>query len=380
MRALENQNATPLHVLELAGSVALYGAERWILALVKNLNRDRIKPIIGAICDDDSPSAPLCEAAERLGIGSLVIEAPGRFDINSILKLRQIIIEHNIAIIHTHGYKVDLLGRLASWGTPCRILTTPHGWTHNADIKLRLYEWLDRALFPFMDIVVPLSEDMHKSIAGLPGLRRKLQLIPNAVDLDELATEVEAVPELMSWKKEGYFVVGFIGRLISAKGIVTLLRAVANMPSAKVRVALLGNGPDEHALKEIAQSLKISERVKFYGYREDRLSFIKGFDVLALPSLSEGIPRCMMEAMGLSIAVVASDIPGCRALIDTPETGILVPPGDESALCIALESLRNNPAVRMALANAGKQRVFNHFSAKRMAKQYEDLFFKMVLG
>jgi glycosyltransferase involved in cell wall biosynthesis len=364
----------PIPVLELAGSVALYGAERWILALLKHLNQDRIKPLICALRDDQGSNAPICDAASELGVPSLVIDAPRRFDFNAVRKLRRIIRGRKISILHTHGYKVDLLGRLATLGTPCKIITTPHGWTHEPDMKLRMYESLDRAIFPFMDLVVPLSQEMHKDIAQLPGMRRKLQLILNGVDLDEIASDVKEAPELTAWKSEGCFIIGFIGRLIEAKGIGALLRAVAQMPSPAVRVALIGNGPDEQSFRDMAQSLNISERVTFFGYREDRLSFIKAFDVLALPSLSEGIPRCIMEAMGLGVAVVASDIPGCRAVVDSCETGILVPTGDEKALGEAFESLRRNPVFRNTLAQAGKIHVYKHFSAERMAKQYEKLF------
>jgi glycosyltransferase involved in cell wall biosynthesis len=370
--------APPLQVLELAGSVALYGAERWILALVKNLNRERVQPVIAALRDDDSSVAPLCDAADHLRIPSIVIESPGRFDLASIWQLRRAIIRRRIDIVHTHGYKVDLLGRLATWGTRARILTTPHGWTFEPDIKLRIYEGFDRALYPFMDAVAPLSEAMYQGLAGMPWTRRKMHLIPNAVDLDELTADIEVAAELKEWKSRGFFIVGFIGRLIGAKGVLTLMRAVKQMRDQTVHLALVGTGPEEQSLLENARSMNILNRVRFFGYREDRLSFIKAFDVLALPSLSEGIPRCAMEAMGLGVPVVASDIPGCRALIESGNNGILVPASDPKALKDALELFRDDPAIRADMSNAAKKRVFAEFSAKRMAERYEELFFKVA--
>jgi glycosyltransferase involved in cell wall biosynthesis len=370
--------SSAIRVLELAGSVALYGAERWILALVKNLDRQKIQPIIGALNDEMGSTAPLCDAAVRMDAPTFVIQSRGRVDLHSIRRLRQIIQKQSINILHTHGYKLDLQGRLATWGTQCKIVTTPHGWTHNPDMKLRLYENLDRAIFPLMDRVAPLSDEMHRQIAGIPGMSRKLRLIRNGVDLDELSPDIKESPEMSLWKSQGHFVVGFIGRLIGAKGPLTLLRAIAQMTSTKVDLAVVGSGPDLQLLKEAAQSLNISTRVAFFGYREDRLSFIKAFNVLALPSLSEGIPRCVMEAMGLGIPVVASDIPGCRALIDTHKTGILVPPGSESELANALEYLRNNPGIRVSLAKAAKEKVIACFSAGRMAREYEELFLDMT--
>lgn len=374
---MENSSSA-IRVLELAGSVALYGAERWILALVKNLDRRKIQPIIGALNDEMGSTAPLCDAAARINVPTFVIQSFGRVDLHSVRQLRQIIQKQGINILHTHGYKLDLQGRLATWGTRCKIVTTPHGWTHNPDLKLRLYEHLDRAILPLMDRVAPLSDEMHRQIAGIPGMSGKLRLIRNGVDLDELSSDIQESPELNVWKTEGHFIIGFIGRLITGKGLLTLLRAIAQMASPKVRLAVVGSGPDLQMLKEATQSLNISTRVAFFGYREDRLSFIKAFDVLALPSLSEGIPRCLMEAMGLGIPVVASDIPGCRALIDTHRTGLLVPPGDDSALAGALESIVKNPGLGMALAQAAKEKICAGFSAGRMAREYEDLFFDMI--
>lgn len=365
-------------MLELAGSVALYGAERWILALVKHLNRDRIKPMIGALADDNGLSAPLCDASQKMGIPSISIKAPGRFNYNAIRLIRRVIAENNIDIIHTHGYKGDILGLLATRGSSCRIITTPHGWTHEPDFKLRLYELFDKALYPFMDSVVPLSKDMFRQLAGKRGMARKMRLIENAVDLDEIYADKCPSPEIIFQGKNKCFIIGFIGRLIKAKGLTSLLSALSRMSDRSVSLALIGNGPEEEELRRLARELNIGDRVRFFGYREDRIALMKSFDVFVLPSLSEGIPRCLMEAMGIGVPIVATDIPGCRDLIENGKTGLLFPPGDVDALCDALESLKNSGDKRNILANNAKDYVYKHYSANRMAREYEDLFCQMI--
>ncbi len=375
---MTKQTDLPIRVIELAGSVALYGAERWILALARHMNRDKVRPVIAALKDGDEESAPICDAAGQLGLSSVLIEAPGRFDLGAVRRLRSLIADEEASFVHTHGYKGDLIGRLATWGTPCRILATPHGWTHNPDTKLRLYEALDRAVFPLMDGVAPLSEEMHRDLAKNPAVRSKLRLITNAVDLDEIAAHNSVAPDILAWRKGADFVVGFIGRIIQDKGIATLLRAAAKLATPGLRIALVGAGPDENSFIDTARSLGIADQVRFFGYQKDRLAYMKAFDVMALPSLSEGIPRCVMEAMGLGVPVVASDIPGCRALIQNRQTGLLTAPGDEAALAEALEFIRNNPAARIELAVAARQRVYADFSAKSMAEKYENLFMAML--
>jgi glycosyltransferase involved in cell wall biosynthesis len=343
------------------------------------MRRDRMDLTIAAIKDEVGTGTPICSAAAQLGLPSLLIESPGRINCAAIRRLRRIIKEREIAIVHSHGYKGDLMGRLATLGTRCRIVTTPHGWTHGPDLKLRLYEILDRSIFPFMDAVVPLSEDMHRELSRRTFSRSRLQLILNAVDLEEIENHAGQTSELAAWKSRGLFIIGYIGRLIQDKGIATLLRAVAQMSSPEVGIALIGTGPDESAFRETARNLGIAERVRFLGYREDRLSFLNAFDLFVLPSLSEGIPRCIMEAMGLGIPVAASDIPGCRVLVRDGETGCLFPPGDEKALARTLEILRINPDLRKALAQSAKARVYEQFSAKRMAREYELLFENLAI-
>ncbi len=105
--------------------------------------------------------------------------------------------------------------------------------------------------------------------------------------------------------------VGYIGRLIPAKGLVALLDAFALLDLPSKKLAIVGEGPQREELEAYAAAKGLRECVSFFGFRSDRLAFLKGFDVFVLPSRSEGIPRCLMEAMAASVAVLASDIPGC---------------------------------------------------------------------
>jgi glycosyltransferase involved in cell wall biosynthesis len=374
---MTQKSGRPIRVLELGGAVALFGAERWILALVKNINRSAIETFVAALRDSPGTPVPLCDNAKGLGLSTAIIDAPGRFSPQAVTKLRKVLLEREIQIIHTHGYKQDIVALLAAYGTRCRVVATPHGWTHKADPKLLIYEWLSMAVFPCMDAVVPLSDDMFRILARFPFIKRKLRIIRNGVDLDELLGKHEEIPELIERKRHGSFLVGYVGRLIKAKGIETLVRAVALQNHPDVHLLLIGTGPDEAFFRKLTNELRISNRVHFFGYREDRLSFFKSFDLFVLPSFSEGIPRCMMEAMGLGLPVVASDIPGCRALVSDGVTERLVPPGDEISLAKALEEMHDNAPLRDDLGKRGSLRIAESFSAARMAQQYEELFIKI---
>ena len=364
----------PLRILHLGSPTGLYGAERWILALVRHLDPGRIDSWIAAIKDDPSLEVPLCREAQRLGLKTHVFEAYGKANFSAVSQLKNFIRQHDIQIIHAHGYKTDLIGLLATKGTPCGIVTTPHGWTQNPDLKLRCYEMLDRLIFPFMDAVVALSKGLYNSIARIPGIKNKLHLILNGVDFSEIDNNKQVTDQIVSLKAQGFFIIGYIGRLIHGKGLDVLLHAVSKLKSVAWQLVLIGEGEQGDELEDLARSLGIKDSVHFLGFREDRISFLKGFDLFVLPSRSEGTPRCLMEAMASRVPAIASDIAGCRVLIDHGKTGMLFPVDDADALAERIEKVAADKILRKSLSKAAREFVEQNFSAERMAREYEALY------
>lgn len=367
-----------IRVLHLGGPVGLFGAERWILALGRHLPSHLVQSFIGVVKDVAGGEPPLSEHAQRLGLPVVVIDAPGRLSLAAIPALRAFIREHAVDILHTHGYKTDILGVLATRGLACRLVSTPHGWSTAAGPKLRLYEALDRLAFGFCDRVVPLSEDLMAGLRRLPWVGARARLIPNGVDLSEITASTEVAREVAEFRAEGGRVVGYVGQLIPRKRIDTLIRAMAQIGDSGARLYLVGDGPARAELQALAEGLGLGAHVRFTGFRDDRLAYLRGFDVFALPSALEGIPRSVMEAMGAAIPVVASDIEGNRALVRTGETGLLFPVGDEAALAAALRTLLNDKPLRGRLAASARGLVHERFSATRMAYDYLHLYQELL--
>jgi len=368
-------NISKIRILQIGGPLSLFGAERWILALIKNLDLSKFDPWVAVIKDDPSQHADLYYEAKKLGYQAHLIESFGKFSISAIKKLRNLINQNNIQILHSHVYKQDLIGLLSASGTGCKIVTTPHGWSKNVDLKLWCYETLDRCLFPFFDAVVPLSMDLYSPLHKLPGFKNKVHLIENGIDLSELDDEVGIADEIVSLKKSGNYIIGYIGQLIPRKNLNTLLHAVSQLTiTPDWKLAIVGDGPYKETLQELAEKLGISQQVYFFGFRKDRLSFLRGFDTFVLPSMLEGIPRCLMEAMALNVPVIASDIPGCNDLVSDKQTGLLFPPKSSKELTEALELLAGNHELRARLTEKGQELIQTKFSARRMAKEYEKLY------
>ena len=362
----------------MGSPTGLYGAERWILALIKHLPAAEVESFVGVIKDAPGLEAPLCGVADELGFQTHVIESYGRLSRSAIGQLRRYLLERQIDIVHTHGYKTDLIGSLAARGTRCKTLSTPHGWSVNAGFKLQIYEALDRLCFLFMDAVAPLSRDLYQGLEALPGLKRKLHLIENAVDLSEIDAPGET-PELpRHWREEGRVVIGYIGQFITRKRIDTLIEAFHALSIPNKQLCLIGDGPQREELEALAERLGERDRIAFLGFRGDRIDFLKGFDIFVLPSELEGIPRCLMEATGAGVAVIASDIPGCRDVVDPGKTGLLSPPGNAAELARQMNLLIADRAMRSRLAKAGAERTRQRYSAEALAAAYLQLYRSMT--
>jgi glycosyltransferase involved in cell wall biosynthesis len=349
------------------------------LALARHLPRTRIESTVAVIKDSPTLGAPpLCEHAAGLGLPTKVFESHGKLSLSAVGQIRRFIRDAKIDVLHTHGYKSDLIGYLAARGTLCRTIATPHGWSVNAGLKLNLYEALDRICFHFIDAVAPLSDDLFSGLARLPALRAKLHLIRNGVDLTELDSTGSTPPEIQAWRAEGAIVIGYVGQLITRKRVDLLLRAFQRLDVSGKRLCLVGDGPQRAEFERVASDLGEARRVAFLGYREDRLALLKGFDLFVLASDLEGIPRCLMEAMGAGIATVASDIPGCRELVEEGITGLLFDAGDAESLARQMNRLIGDPTLRERVARAGRDRIRRTYSAEAMAGSYLDLYERLM--
>ena len=369
----------PIKVLQLGSPSGLYGAERWIISLISHLNSGRVESIVGAVNDGDYDDVPLCRLAQSRGFESIVIRGYGKVNLGAVRQLRQYIVANRIDILHTHFYKSDLIGLLAARGTNCLVMTTPHGWAVRPSLSLWVYERLTKLCFSFMDAVVPLSTGLMQSLKWTPGLSGKLYLIENAVDLSEAKQECALDAGLAALRASGKHVLGYVGRLDAGKDLETLLRAMAGDRHPHWHAVLVGAGDHGGRLRALVAELGVADRVTFTGYREDRMAFLRGFDVFVLPSRSEGIPRCLMEAMAAGIPIVASDIPGCRNLVDGSSTGLLFPVGDERALRERIVELSASPERRASIVDGARRFIETKFSCERMAREYESLYEDLIL-
>jgi glycosyltransferase involved in cell wall biosynthesis len=363
-----------LRVAHLIGSTGVYGAERWILALVRHLPADAVESVVVNLVDGGDDVSAMTREATAHGVAAVDFRTGGRFNPVGAVRLGRWLRASSIDVLHTHGYKADVLGLLAVCGRRLPLVATPHSWDPAPGTRLRAYETLDLALLRLADRVCPLSPALDETLqrARIPAAR--IRPILNAVDVGA----VDAVPAAARLPGDGPLV-GYIGRLASHKGVGCLVEAFGRLARVhrEARLLVVGEGPLRPDLEAQASELAPG-RVVFTGYRDDALGLLKALDVLVLPSAHEGIPRCVMEAMAAGVPVVASDIPGTRLLVEDRETGLLVPPGDVGRLAGALDALLDDPHLGRALAKRARARVEADFSATRMAAEYLALYRELV--
>lgn len=365
-----------INVLQLGTSGPLYGAERWVLALARHLDPAAVESHLAVIVDAPGAPVPLLDEGARLGLRCHSITAPGRVNPKAVSALRQLILDHRIDVVHSHGYKADMIALLAVRGTNARTVATPHGWSRDAGPMLRLYEWLDRRSFRWFDAVAPLSPELARGLQRIGGVAAKLHLIPNGVDLAEVEDAGPLPATMLALRGKGP-VLGYVGQLIARKDVATLLHAFARWGRDDAQLVLVGDGDLAADLRALGASLGVAEQIHFLGFRPDRLDWMRGFDAFVLPSQEEGIPRCLMEAMALGVPVLASDIPGNSDLVRHGVSGQLFPVGDAARLAACFD-IALDLAAGQLWARTGKDVINSRFSARTMAAGYERLFRSLI--
>jgi glycosyltransferase involved in cell wall biosynthesis len=229
----------------------------------------------------------------------------------------------------------------------------------------------------------------YARVVGLPLLRAADRLVLLHEGLEEVArryglgyevihngtdlAEADAAPPAADLPKApGEVWIGYVGRLESVKGHDLLLRAARDVHARhpNVRTFLVG--------ASVPRGAHAPPGVRFLGFRRDVYSVLKKMDVFCLPSLSEGLPNALMEAMSVGCACVASRVGGVVHLVEHEKNGLLVEPGEAGPLAAALERLVSDPGLRHRLGRAARATIEQRFDASRIAIRYEELFADLV--
>lgn len=361
-----------LRVLQMICPVGFYGAERWVVALGNNFNAEDLTCELAVTKEGDYQNLEILPVYRQSGFSAHAVEMSSSMDPRVITKLVTLIKKQKIQIVHTHGYKSDILGLAAARIAGVKCVSTPHGFGIPATKKLRAFTALGKLSLRFMDAVAPLSRQLEQEVLAAGVAAKKITYIQNAVDLLEVDNFLADKPASSAASKT----VGFVGQMIPRKNITDLLDVFDALwrDDANLKLQLLGDGPERPALEVYAKTLESFPAIEFLGFRADRLALMAQFDLFAMTSRDEGIPRCLMEAMALKIPVAAYDIQGIDQLVENNRSGRLTPLGDKASLQQAWKDILYDPAMAESLGEEARATIDRNFSAKRMAAQYLELY------
>jgi glycosyltransferase involved in cell wall biosynthesis len=369
---------TIMHVRDSGG---IFGGERVILTLAKNMNKEIFNFRLLCMRRDDGISEQLIANAKQLGIKVDIIDVKGRLDLAAIIKLRKILRKHNVSILHSHDFKSNFYGLLASANLSIKRVTTAHGSTRDSFLKRAYLYGDEKVTYRFFDRIIAVSDDLRHHLVRRGLREERIKVIQNGLDFDLLknddgrASSHGPLPAL-----DGRKVFGVIGRLFPDKGHRFFLEAFSKIRNEYPDIAglIVGEGPERSMLLQNIKGQNLQESVFLAGVRSDMKNVYGRLNFLVIPSLTEGLPYVLLEAMASRIPVVATSVGDIPLLIKDGVNGYLVPPCDVQALSARMAELLRNPRQGEIMAQKACQLVEEKYSSQRMVKQTEHLYVSLL--
>lgn len=366
----------PVVVAELAGSAAYGGGERYLELLFDRLDRTRYRALL------ISPEpGPFVGRMKERGVETHLVHLAPLFNPLALWRLTRLLVRERVTILQTHGARANFYGRIAGRlaGVPV-IISTVHNSLKDYEVsplKRRLYVSLLGLTLPLVHQVICVSDATRWDlIEECPAAEAKTKTVYNGVDPSAFLSQ----PDRQNIRQELGITQGpvlvTIGRLTEQKGHHYLLQAFPDLLETwpQLSCVFVGDGELYGALQRMAKDLGVERACRFVGVREDIADILAAADLFVLPSLSEGFPFVLLEALAMGCPVVASRVNGIPELIEDHKTGLLVPARDPQALATAIRELLSDSAAASTMGVAGRTVVGERFTVDRMVANTTAIF------
>ena len=367
---------TPVVLAELAGSSAYGGGERYLELLFDRLDRTRYRAML--ICPEPGP---FVGRMKERGVETHLVHLAPLFNPVALWRLTRLLRRERVTILQTHGARANFYGRIAGRlaGVPV-IISTVHNSLKDYEVSL-LTRWFYltalRLTVPLVHRIICVSNSNRRDqIDECPAAAARIQTVYNGVDPSAFPSQ----PNRLKVREKLGIVSGpvlvMIARLAEAKGHRFLLQALPNLIKAwpNLCCVFVGDGELREHLQRLAVELAVERSCCFLGVREDIADILAAADVVVLPSLSEGFPFVLLEALAMGCPVVASRVNGIPELIENQKTGLLVPPRDPHALMVAIREVLSNPTAASKMGAEGRAVVRERFTVDRMVGNTTAIF------
>lgn len=353
----------PLRICLIVRYAHIAGTEKHALLLASNINKNVATPHVLVLEDGE-----LCRQLTRRGVVTTVI--PHRRSVLHYVKVAAFLAGKKFDIVHCHsGGYVCIIARLV--GVKC-IVYTKHG------IGATMGDVISR---PFIrrlrDVMIDLCVRRYIALTRYDRMimsrflhisQDKIEVIPNGIDPTDASKPTK--------RQYDFPTIGAVGRLVKQKGLRYLIEAMPAIITEHrdLKLIIAGDGPEERSLKALAERLGVSNNVFFLGHVKNPLAVISQLDVFVLPSIWEGLPYVLLEAMLLKRPIVASRIFGISEIIRDGEDGILVQPRSAQNIADVVLDLLANAEKRRSLGEAGHNRVLTNYTLAKTIRRIEQCY------
>ena len=365
----------PYNILHIIGGGEIGGAEQHVLTLLKGIDPTRFT--LHLICLTKGPFAAL---VDEINIPTRTFPMHFPLDLSPLPAILRWARQKEINLVHTHGSRANLLGRLGARRLRVPSLTTVHSsLAHDylSPWSARVALALDRLTLPLTSGTITVSEYLAQEVALRGG--RNVETIYNGQAPIFFKDRPSSRDQFrLQWGiPSDALVVGTIGRLHPAKGQTYLIKAVTQLrlKYPKLHLLLIGEGPLREELEAELKQTTIPYTLT--GYLPQAYEALPAMDLFVLPSVSEGMGLVLLEAMQAGLPIVASAVGGIPEVVRTEKDGLLVPPGDVAGIREACSKIIDNPDLAKSLVLSGLSR-WPMFSIASMVRETEQVYTRML--
>ncbi len=370
-----------MKVLALTASSELTGPFRSLLQLTAHTKNSGVEFMLGIFLRAEYHTSLAIDEAKRRGHCVEVLLQRRRYDPALLRQVLSIIRRHRISIVQSHGYKSALIAWCLHGITGIPWIALAEGYT-SENRRMAFYNRLDRWLLRRADRVVAVSDATSQLLqqSGIPAER--LTVISNAIDAKDYQLDADLEALRKAWHIHADDVlVGVIGHFSPEKGRIIFIQSfktvLKHVPRA--HAVLIGEGLQEASLRESVRAEGLEGRVHFVGYHCAISPVFAALDLVVIPSLSEGLPLVLLEALLHGKPIVATRVGGISEVLAGELARWLVRAGDADALAAAQVEARQSPSLRRKLGEAGARCVYERFSPSRRAEHMLEVYRQVTM-
>ncbi|MDY0079363.1 MAG: glycosyltransferase family 4 protein [Ignavibacteriaceae bacterium] len=359
-----------INVMLMIDAAGLGGGQKHVLWLAQKLEKERFKVTVA--CEGNGW---LVHELHKSNIRHYAINISNRLNIKELFKIRGIIKREKPMILHTHGGTAGFYGRLAAiFLSNVKKVHTYHGihyLNHEMNLSKRIFKWIDKLFLGLTDRVICVAiSDLNEGIKAGVVNKGGAEVIYNGIEVDSYKDGIKKE------QKGEEVIIGSIGRLHIQKGYKYLIDAAAILANRlpNIKFHIIGEGEERNELAARIHERGLDGIFLLKGSRENVNEELAMMDIFVLPSLWEGLPIVLLEAMAAKKPIIATRVNGTVEIIQNEKNGLLVAPENTEELADGIERLIKNTKLRDSVAEEALKNVTKEFSIKKCVSQTENVY------